>query len=325
MDNNGYILIVGGAGYIGSHVNKLLSERGYKTLVFDNLSYGHREFVKWGEFVLGDLADREQLKLVFDKYHIEAVMHFAAFAYVGESVIEPAKYYRNNVLNTHNLLDVMREFGVKYFIFSSTCATYGTPQEIPITEICPQKPINPYGKSKLMVEEILKDFDTAYGIKNVSLRYFNAAGADPDSEIGERHDPEAHLIPLVLDAVIGKREDVKIFGTDYDTPDGTCIRDYIHVVDLADAHILALEYLFSGSKSEVFNLGNGKGFSVKEIIETAQKITGKYIKTVESDRRAGDPPVLIGNAEKARNVLRWKIKYDTIHAIIETAWNWHKK
>jgi UDP-glucose 4-epimerase len=251
-------------------------------------------------------------------------MHFAAFTYVGESVEDPQKYYMNNVKNTLNLLQVMLEENVKRFVFSSTCATYGNPVEIPITENHPQNPINPYGRGKLIVEQILKDYSDAYGLKYASLRYFNAAGADPDCEIGELHDPETHLIPLVLDAASAKREDIKIFGTDYDTPDGTCIRDYIHVTDLADAHILALEYLNRGGNSDVFNLGNGSGFSVKEVIETARKITGKQIKEIEVERRPGDPPILIGSSKKAMEILKWKPKYHDLSQIIETAWKWHE-
>ncbi len=319
------ILITGGAGYIGSHVNKMLNEKGYRTVVFDNLSYGHEDFVKWGAFVLGDITDKEQLRLCFRKHSIQAVMHFSAFAYVGESVIDPAKYYQNNVANTINLLNVIREFGIRNFIFSSSCATYGIPQEIPITEEHPQHPVNPYGKSKLMVEEMLQDYESAYGIKHVNLRYFNAAGADPDGEIGEWHEPETHLIPLVLDGALGRREDIKILGTDYETPDGTCIRDYIHVNDLASAHILALEYLLNGGCSDSFNLGNGNGFSVHEVIDTARKITGRNIKAVTSARRAGDPPELVGSSEKARHVLKWDPQFDDLEVIIETAWKWHNK
>jgi len=319
------ILIVGGAGYIGSHLNKEITKKGYGTVIFDNLSYGHEEFAKWGTIERGDLRNIWDIKRVFKKYPIEAVMHFAAFTYVGESVEDPQKYYLNNVKNTLNLLQVMLEENVKYFVFSSTCATYGNPVEIPITENHPQNPINPYGRSKLIVEQILKDYSDAYGLKYASLRYFNAAGADPDCEIGEMHDPETHLIPLVLDAASSKREDIKIFGTDYDTPDGTCIRDYIHVTDLADAHILALEYLQKGGKSDFFNLGNGNGFSVKEVVETTRKITGKPIKEVEVERRHGDPPVLIGSSKKAIETLKWKPKYYDLSKIIETAWKWHKK
>jgi UDP-glucose 4-epimerase len=317
------ILVVGGAGYIGSHTNKLLSQRGYKTVVFDSLIFGHRDFVKWGEFVLGDLNNKNDIRLCFEKYPIEAVMHFSAFTYVGESVTDPAKYYQNNVVGTLNLLDVMRTFGVRHFIFSSTCATYGVPEKIPLTEDHIQNPINPYGESKLMIEKVLRDFDPAYGIKHVNLRYFNAAGADPDAEIGERHDPETHLIPLVLDVAAGKREDIKVFGTDYNTPDGTCIRDYIHVNDLAEAHILVLEYLLSGGSSDSFNLGNGEGYSVKEVIEMAQEVTGSEIPAVNVDRRPGDPPKLIGSADKIKKTLRWEPKYAELEKIIKTAWNWH--
>ncbi|MCX5823704.1 MAG: UDP-glucose 4-epimerase GalE [Deltaproteobacteria bacterium] len=319
------ILIAGGAGYIGSHANKLFNQRGYDTVVFDNLVYGHRSFVRWGDFVLGDLADRDQLRLCFSKYPIEAVMHFCGFAYVGESVSDPAKYYRNNVMNTLNLLDTMREFDVPYIIFSSTCSTYGVPQRIPLTEDHPQSPINPYGWSKFMIEQILKDYNNAYGIKYTNLRYFNAAGADPDAEVGERHDPETHLIPLILDVAAGKRPDVKIFGTDYETPDGTCVRDYIHVTDLSDAHILALDYLRRGGPSDSFNLGNGNGFSVREVIRTAEIITGCDIKSVEADRRAGDPPVLVGSARKAQDVLNWHPQFADLTAIIQTAWRWRQK
>ncbi|MEL7669323.1 UDP-glucose 4-epimerase GalE [Methanobacterium sp.] len=319
------ILIVGGAGYIGSHLNKEINKKGIKTVIFDNLSYGHRDFVKWGTFERGDLGNIDDIRAVFKKYPIEAVMHFAAFTYVGESVEDPQKYYTNNVKNTLNLLQVMLEENVKYFVFSSTCATYGNPVEIPITENHPQNPINPYGKGKLMVETVLKDYSDAYGLKYASLRYFNAAGADPEGEVGELHNPETHLIPLILDVAAGIREDIKIFGTDYDTPDGTCIRDYIHVTDLSEAHILALEYLQNGGESDFFNLGNGNGFSVKEVIETAEKVTGKDIKAVEAERRAGDPPILVGSSDKAKEKLNWKPKYDELSTIIETAWNWHKK
>jgi len=325
MESEGFVLVVGGAGYIGSHVNKVLNRRRYKTVVFDNLVYGHREFVKWGEFILGNLSNKEQLRLCFKNYPIKAVMHFSAFTYVGESVLEPAKYYQNNLVSTINLLDVMREYDVKYFIFSSSCATYGIPQSIPITEEHPQNPINPYGKSKLMIEQILKDYDKAYGIKHVNLRYFNAAGADFDTEIGEWHEPETHLIPLILDVAIGNRDHIKIFGTDYDTPDGTCVRDYIHVMDLAEAHVLALEYLLNENDSDSFNLGIGRGYSVREVIDEAEKITDKKIKAIDWERREGDPPVLIASAEKAKKILGWKPQFDNLGIIISTAWKWHKK
>ena len=319
------ILIVGGAGYIGAHINKILNKNGYETLVFDNLSYGHEKFVKWGAFENGDLGNIEDIRRIFRNYPITAVLHFAAFTYVGESVEDPQKYYRNNVCNTLNLLQVMLEFGIKRIVFSSTCATYGNPVEIPITENHIQNPISPYGRGKLMVENILSDYSEAYNLKYVSLRYFNAAGADPDTEIGEEHNPETHLIPLVLDAASGKRKNINIFGTDYSTEDGTCIRDYIHVTDLADAHLKALKYLENGGSSDYFNLGNGSGFSVKEVIEEAKKITGKEIVAVETERREGDPPILVGSSEKIRSVLNWEPKYSDLSVIIETAWKWHEK
>jgi len=319
------ILIVGGAGYIGSHVNKLLSESGYETVILDNLSYGHEEAIKWGHFCKCDLANISDVNKIFEKYDITAVMHFSSFIEVGESVNNPQKYYYNNVVNTMNLLKVMLEHDVKKFIFSSTCATYGIPQKIPLTETHPQNPINPYGRTKLMVERILKDYDSAYGLKSVILRYFNASGADESGIIGENHNPESHLIPLILDAAIGKRENIKIFGTDYDTPDGTCIRDYIHVNDLASAHIQALEYLDEQNESNEFNLGNGKGFSVREVIESVKKVTGKEFNVVEAPRREGDPSVLIGSAKKAKDILNWDPKYTSIDDIVSTAWKWHKE
>ena len=319
------ILVVGGAGYIGSHVTKLLNRSGFKTVVFDNLVRGHREFVLRGEFVLGDLADRDQIRFCFKKYPVEAVMHFSAFAYVGESVIHPAKYYLNNVANTLNLLEVMKECHVRYFIFSSTCAVYGIPGEIPIVEDHPKNPVNPYGRSKLMIEEILKDYDRAYGIKHINLRYFNAAGADPECEIGERHNPETHLIPLVIYAALGINDHVKVFGTDYPTKDGTCIRDYIHVNDLAHAHIRSLEYLMEKDASNSFNLGNGNGYSVREIIQTIKRISKKDFKVIESDRRPGDPHVLISNYQKAVDILGWGPQYVDIDSIVETAFRWHSK
>jgi len=322
---NKYILIIGGAGYIGSHVNKELSKKGYRSLIYDNLSTGNLEALQWGDFILGDLGDTEHIRLVFQKYDIAAVMHFAACAYVEESMVNPRKYYVNNVVNTLNILNIMQDFNVDKFIFSSSCATYGNPVEIPITESHPQKPINPYGQSKLMVENILNDYSKTYNFKYVSLRYFNAAGADPDVDIGEMHDPETHLIPLVLDSAIGKRPDIKIFGTDYDTRDGTCIRDYIHVTDLSIAHLQALEYLMSGGASQVFNLGNDKGYTVREVIEVTKKVTGKEISVIEDKKRPGDPAVLVGSAEKAKQVLSWEPKFFELQQIIDTAWKWHKK
>lgn len=319
------ILIVGGAGYIGSHINKELNKQGYKTVVFDSLVKGHKEAVKWGEFFEGDLGNIDDIRGVFKKYPIEAVLHFAAFIEVGESVKDPQKYYQNNVKNTLNLFQVMLENNVKKIIFSSTAATFGNPQYTPIDEKHPQVPINPYGQAKLMVEKILADYDLAYGLKYVALRYFNACGADLDGEIGENHNPESHLIPLILDAALGKREDIKIFGTDYSTVDGTCIRDYVHVTDLAQAHILALKKLMEGGESDCFNLGNGSGFSVRQVIEVAKKITRVDFKVTETERRAGDPPELIADSKKAKEILKWEPKYFDLETIISSAWNWHKQ
>ncbi len=318
------ILVCGGAGYIGSHINKQLNLEGYDTIVFDNLVYGHREAVKWGRFVQGDLSNISDIEDAFEKYDIDAVFHFAAFAYVGESVDKPEKYYYNNVVNTLNLLRVMREHGCSKIIFSSTCATYGEPERVPITEDMPQNPINPYGMTKLMVERIFKDYAKAYGLKFAVLRYFNAAGADPDGEIGESHDPETHIIPLVLDAASGKRPDIKVFGTDYDTPDGSCIRDYIHVTDLADAHLKALHYLEKGGEPDFFNLGNAIGTSVLEVVDAVKRVTGKEFKVVLAPRRPGDPAKLVGSSEKAQRILGWKPEFGDIHTIVSHAWKWHE-
>ncbi len=319
------ILVCGGAGYIGSHINKQLNKEGYETIVFDNLIYGHREAVKWGTFIEGDLANEAALEAVFERFRIDAVFHFAAYAYVGESVEKPEKYYYNNVVNSLNLLKVMRRHDSNKIIFSSTCATYGEPEKVPITEDMPQNPINPYGMTKLTVERIFKDYQKAYGLKFAVLRYFNAAGADPDGEIGESHDPETHIIPLVLDAASGKRDDIKVFGTDYDTTDGSCVRDYIHVSDLADAHLKALHYLENGGESDFFNLGNSLGTSVLEVIDSVKRVTGKEFKVTLSDRRAGDPAKLVGSSEKAEKVLGWKPRYADIDTIVAHAWNWHEK
>lgn len=323
--NSPTILIAGGAGYIGSQMNKELTNKGYSTIVVDNLSAGHKEFARWGDFRQCDLGDMDALRAVFAGRDISAVMHFCAFTYVGESVEDPQKYYINNVKNTINLLQVMRESSVNRFIFSSTAAIFGDPVTIPIAEDHPKEPINPYGRSKLMIEQILADYARAYDLRYVALRYFNAAGADPDCEVGEWHEPETHLIPLVLDAALGVRENIAIFGTDYDTPDGTCVRDYIHVRDLAGAHIAALEHLARGGKSDAFNLGNGKGFSVREIIDAARKVTGKEIPVVEKGRRAGDPAVLIADSARAMSILNWKPVHGDIEDIIATAWQWHQK
>jgi UDP-glucose 4-epimerase len=322
------ILVTGGAGYIGSHSVLSLQKAGYEVIVLDNLVYGHQDLVETVlkvKLIVGSTCDRSLLREIFAKYQIDAVMHFAAYAYVGESVTQPAKYYNNNVVGTLTLLEAMLEANINKFVFSSTCATYGVPDSVPITEDQSQNPINPYGATKLMVEKILQDFDRAYDLRSVCLRYFNAAGADPEGNLGEDHNPETHLIPLVLQTALGKRESVSIFGTDYDTPDGSCIRDYIHVLDIAQAHILALKYLIDNGATDVFNLGNGSGFSVKEVIETARKITGKEIKVELSDRRPGDPPALVGSGAKAQKILGWKPAYSDLEHIISHAWQWHQK
>lgn len=322
------ILVTGGAGYIGSHAVLALKQAGYQVVVLDNLVYGHRDIVEQVlqvELVAGDTNDRALLDRLFADHKFAAVMHFAAYAYVGESVTKPDKYYRNNVTGTLTLLEAMVAASVKKFVFSSTCATYGVPHTVPIPEDHSQNPINPYGATKLMVERMLADFDPAYDFKSVSFRYFNAAGADPEGRLGEDHNPETHLIPLVLMAAMGKQESIAIFGTDYPTRDGTCIRDYIHVTDLAQAHVLGLEYLLKGGDSEIFNLGNGNGFSVKEVIETARQVTGKPITAVEHDRRPGDPPALVGSGEKARAMLGWAPQYADLSKILTHAWQWHQK
>ena len=319
------ILVTGGAGYIGAHCCKELSKKGFNPITIDNLVYGHKHFVRWGEFFKGDVGNPTHLKKCFSRHKIDAVMHFAAYAYVGESVQDPLKYYENNLRNTIQLLHAVLENNVKYFVFSSTCATYGNPLKTPIDEDHPLNPINPYGKTKRMIEQILEDYRAAYGLEYISLRYFNAAGADPDADVGEDHDPEAHLIPLVLDAAAGKSKAIKVFGTDYATPDGTCIRDYIHVTDLAGAHILAIERLLGGAGSSVYNLGNGQGFSVLEVIKRAEKITGKQIVVENTDRRPGDPPVLIASNAKAVKELGWQPQYAGLDDIIATAWRWHQK
>jgi UDP-glucose 4-epimerase len=322
------ILVTGGAGYIGSHAVQALQNAGYEAIVLDNLVYGHREFVEQAlgaKLIVGDISDRALLDEVFATHEITAVMHFAAYAYVGESVSDPAKYYRNNVVGTLTLLEAMLAASVKTIVFSSTCATYGVPQSVPVTEDQPQNPINPYGRTKLMVEKILADFDKAYGLKSICFRYFNAAGADPAGLLGEDHSPETHILPLVLLTALGKRESFSILGTDYPTPDGTCIRDFIHVADLAQAHVLGLEQLLKFGESDVFNLGNGNGFSVREVIETAKLVTGQPIKVTEGDRRPGDPPILVGSGEKARRILGWQPQYADLKEILLHSWNWHQQ
>ena len=318
------ILVVGGAGYIGSHMVKMLGRQGHEVITFDNLSKGYRDAVVSGEFVEGDLADTQQLDNLFASIRIDGVMHFASFIEVGESVKEPAKFYQNNVSNTQNLLDAMVRHGVNHFVFSSTAAIFGEPEYSPIDESHPQQPINPYGRSKLMVEQILEDYDTAYGLKSVALRYFNAAGADPDGELGERHNPETHLIPLVLQAASGRRDSISVFGNDYETADGTCVRDYIHINDLCDAHMLALKRLQKTNISKRYNLGNGQGFSVKQVIDAAIDVTGKEIEVVNSDRRAGDPAILVADSSMARQELGWKPGFADLKSIVETAWRWEQ-
>ena len=322
------ILVTGGAGYIGSHAALALKKAGYGVVVLDNLAYGHPEIIKdvvQVELVVGDTNDRSLLDELFATRNITAVMHFAAYIAVGESVKEPGKYYRNNVSSTLNLLEAALAAGINKFVFSSTCAVYGMPKEIPMTENHPHNPLSPYAASKDMVEQILADFDRAYGLKSVAFRYFNASGADPSGKLGEDHDPETHLIPLALLTALGKRETLYIFGTDYDTPDGTAVRDYIHVNDLADAHVLGLKYLLDGGESQVFNLGNGNGFSVREVIETARKVTGTEIPAREIERRPGDAPILIGSSDKARKILGWNPQYADLTQIITHAWQWHQQ
>jgi UDP-glucose 4-epimerase len=321
------ILVTGGAGYIGSHAVLVLQRAGYEVIVLDNLVHGHREFVEnvlQVKLIVGDTSDRALLDNLFATYPIAAVMHFAAYIAVGESVAKPAEYYHNNVVGTLTLLEAMVAASIKSFVFSSTCALYGVPKTIPLVEDHPQDPISPYAVTKQMVERILADFDTAYNLKSVSFRYFNAAGAEPNGLLGEDHSPETHLIPLVLLTALGKRESVSIFGTDYPTKDGTCMRDYIHVMDLAQAHVLGLEYLLQGGESQAFNLGNGNGFSVREVIETAKLVAGREIKTIECDRRPGDPPVLVGSSDKARNILGWQPQYSDLKQIIAHALAWHQ-
>jgi UDP-glucose 4-epimerase len=319
------ILVTGGAGYIGSHCCKELRLRGFNPITFDNLVYGYKDFVRWGDFYQGDLGIPQDIDTCFKQYRIDAVIHFAAYAYVGESVTDPLKYYENNVANTILLLQASLAHDVRYFIFSSSCATYGVPESTPIDETHPLNPINPYGRTKKMIEEILKDCDAAYGLRYNSLRYFNAAGADPEGEVGEKHKPETHLIPLILDVSAGKRKNIKIFGNDYPTGDGTCIRDYIHVTDLARAHVLALERLLDGADSDYFNLGQGNGFSVREVVERTSQVTGQEIAFKIVDRRPGDPPVLVASSKKSKEYLNWQPVYTNLEEIIRTAWNWHRR
>jgi UDP-glucose 4-epimerase len=316
------ILVAGGAGYIGSHMLKHLAGYGHHVVTYDDLSKGYRDAVKYGELVEADLGDPLALDEVFRQHRFDAVMHFAAFIEVGESVLHPDKYYHNNVSNTQALLDAMVAHKVRHFIFSSTAAIFGEPKYTPIDEAHPKAPINPYGRSKFMVEQMLSDYDRAYGLKSTCLRYFNAAGADPDGELGERHNPETHLIPLILQAASGRREDIKVFGRDYSTDDGTCVRDYIHINDLCSAHALALSRMQQTITSAAYNLGNGKGFSVQQVIDVTREVTGVDFKVTDAERRAGDPAVLVADASLAKHELGWKPQHDSLETIIKTAWQW---
>lgn len=318
------ILVAGGAGYIGSHACKALADAGYTPIAYDNLSFGHRWAAQWGPLVEGDIADTALLRRTIREHGVSAVMHFAAFTYVGESMTEPAKYMKNNVVNAIALLDAMRAESVRHIVFSSTCATYGTPIHVPIAEDHPQAPINAYGETKLMVEKVLRWYGEAYGLTWMALRYFNAAGADPQGRIGEQHEPETHLIPLILDAALGRRPAIEVFGTDYPTPDGTAIRDYIHVDDLAHAHVKALAHIQDGGASTALNLGTGRGYSVREVIAAVERISGRTVPVRETTRRAGDPPALVAQPAMAEQLLNWKAGAG-LDDIVATAWNWHRR
>lgn len=319
------VLVTGGAGYIGSHMVQMLCEHRIDVVTLDNLSNGYRDAVVGGEFVQGDVADAELLMRLCTRHEFDAVLHFAAFIQVGESVADPAKYYRNNLQGTLSLLDAIVAAGIKRFVFSSTAAIFGEPTYTPIDERHPQAPINPYGLSKWMVERALADYDRAYGLKSIALRYFNAAGADPEGRLGERHEPETHLIPLVLQAASGRRPSITIFGADYPTADGTCVRDYIHIVDLCQAHLRALDRLRAGGASAAFNLGNGRGFSIREVIAAVERVTGRSIPVTVAARRAGDPAVLIADSARAVDELGWRPKYQDLGTIIAHAWAWEQK
>lgn len=319
------ILLTGGAGYIGSHTAKELFKAGYEVIILDNLSTGKKELAKYGELFVGDLKDIESVRELFKKFKFNGVIHFASLSRVEESFNFPEKYYRENITNALNLLDCMKEFGTQFIIFSSSAAVYGNPLYTPIDENHPLNPINPYGETKMFIERILEGYRTRYGIKYISLRYFNAAGADPEGELGELHEPETHLIPSLLLHVIGKRKEFVLYGTDYKTTDGTAIRDFIHVTDLAKAHLLAFEFLEKNGKSEIINLGSGTGFTVKEVVEKVEKITAKKIKIMVKERRKGDPEKLVASYEKAKELLGWKPEFSNLETIIKTAWEWLKK
>lgn len=316
------VLVTGGAGYIGSHTCKALYQAGFEPVVFDNLSTGHRWAVRWGPVVKADLSNRSAIVSALQEYRVEAVIHFAASAYVGESIQNPRKYFNNNVVNTLNLLEAMLDAGVRYIVFSSSCATYGIPEHIPISEDHPQRPVSPYGESKLFVERALRWYGEAYGLRWVALRYFNAAGADPEGELGEVHNPETHLIPLAIQAALGRRPYLEIYGTDYPTPDGTAIRDYVHVTDLAKAHVLALTYLLNGGESTALNLGTGRGHSVREVVGAVERVSCRRVLVREGPRRPGDPPALVAEATRAKAVLGWEPGFRSLDAIVETAWHW---
>ncbi len=318
------ILVTGGAGYIGSHYVLFERARGNDVVVLDNLIYGHREAVLDAPLVVGEMGDRALLDRVMEEYKVDAVVHFAAFASVPESVAHPERYFHNNVMATLTLLDAMRDHGVRYFVFSSSCATYGNPVYSPMDEKHPQNPINPYGESKRFCEKMMAAYDEAFGLRYAALRYFNAAGADPEGRIGESHDPENHLIPIVLQVATGKRQAVTVYGSDYDTPDGSCIRDYIHILDLAQAHALALNRMREGAPSNLFNLGSETGYSVREVIAECEKVTGRSIATLDGPRRPGDPPRLVASAAKVRETLGWRAQFPTLQSVIETAWNWEQ-
>ena len=319
------ILVTGGAGYIGSHTAKRLAQAGHAPVVLDNLTHGHEWAVKWGPFERGDLADRAAVETVLRRHRVAAVVHFAASTYVGESMGDPGKYFRNNVVNSLNLLEAMQAAGVAAIVFSSSCATYGVPRALPIDETHPQVPVSPYGESKLIVERMLHWFGEAHGLRHAALRYFNAAGADPDGELGEVHDPETHLLPLVIEAALGRRPPVGVFGRDYPTPDGTAIRDYVHVTDLADAHLAAVEYLEGGGASTAVNLGTGRGHSVREVIETIERVSGRPVPSHDAPRRPGDPPSLVADPRRAAGVLRWTPRFPDLQTIAEDAWRWHAR
>lgn len=324
MTSDKTILVTGGAGYIGSHTCKCLAEAGWRPVALDNLVYGHRWAVRWGPMVIGDLKDVSSLDDAFAVHRPQAVIHFAAYAYVGESVADPGKYYVNNAAGTLNLLEAMRRHDCRNVIFSSTCATYGMPEAVPIAEDHPQHPISPYGRSKLIIEWMLEDYAAAYGFRYAALRYFNAAGADPGGELGEAHDPETHLIPLAVEAALGRRPHLEVFGDDYPTEDGTAVRDYIHVSDLADAHVKALQHLLEGGSSLRLNLGTGNGYSVLEILNAVREAGGKEVPSRKAPRRPGDPPVLVAQANRAQQLLGWRPKHSSLQYIIETAWKWHE-